>query len=137
MVCNSTGQGPYLVHLAQQSTQSLAQSCVNANKLLKLIENTNSILNLMSGQKFQATNHSIGSIFTILKEIEPMSIEELAEKIKAAKEQREIDDELYGPNLQEDSQSKLLNLIKKIGEDIEEASKVISNLKLFVFELKE
>lgn len=126
MTCDSITKKPYSSALALP-IPNLNQT--NINKLSKSIEAAKNMASLISEQKFQATNNSI---FNPLKEIKPMSKEQLIEKIQAAKEQRELDEELYGPNLPEDSNSKLLNITKEVEENIKEVVKSVSNIRLFV-----
>jgi hypothetical protein len=102
-------------------------------KILKFIENFNKS-NINYIQKFQLADNSVFEIFKMLNDIKPYSAKELAEKIRAAKEQREIDEELYGP-LPEDSLSKLLDLINKCGEDLDKVSKTLSTMKFGFFHL--
>ena len=104
-------------------------SSITTPELLKSIQFANNYLDT-GLDHYSSSNRSISSIFASLKNLEPLSSKELGDKIRAAKKQRELDLELYGPNLPEDSQSELLDLVSNHIEILEQSINSISTLEI-------
>ena len=92
-----------------------AHSCIK--HIDELLKSTQKILNDSFGKDFQSINRKLGPVFdffAMAKDVaESTKPDVLAEKIRAAKEQRESYEELYGPDLSEDSQDRFLDLFIK------------------------